>query len=69
MPEKKNLPQTLLIKKYLQKQEKGVRKNRIQAGTTPGKCCIATFSDKKSHFLMAKTVDKVSSQKVHDAIK
>ncbi|MGI5070332.1 DDE-type integrase/transposase/recombinase [Treponema pectinovorum] len=50
-------------------RKKSVSKNRIQAGTTPGKCCIVTFSDRKSRFLVAKSVDKVSSQKVHDAIK
>ena len=37
--------------------------------TTPAKGCIVTFVDRKSHFLAAKGVDSVSSQKVYDAIK
>ena len=37
--------------------------------TTPGKGCIVTLVDRKSRFLVAKGVDSVSSQKVHDAIK
>ncbi|WP_147613116.1 hypothetical protein [Treponema pectinovorum] len=56
MPEKKNLIQKILIKNICKNKKKSVRKNHIQAGTTPGKCCIVTFSDRKSHFLMAKVL-------------
>ena len=37
--------------------------------TTPPKGCIVTLVNRKSRFLVAKGVDSVSSQKVHDAIK
>ena len=37
--------------------------------TTPGKGCIVTLLDRKSRFLLAKSVDKVSSEKVCNAIK
>ena len=36
---------------------------------TPAKCCIVTLVDRNIRFLLAKGVDSVSSQKVHDAIK
>ena len=37
--------------------------------TTPGKGCIVTLLDRKSRFLLAKSVDKVSSEKVCNAIR
>lgn len=37
--------------------------------TTPGKGCIVTLLDRKSRFLLAKSVDNVSSGKVCNAIK
>jgi IS30 family transposase len=37
--------------------------------TTPGKGCIVTLLDRKSRFLLAKSVENVSSEKVCNAIK